>query len=245
MHPFNIIEFKSIDSTNVYAKNNFHDLKHFDVVQAHHQTHGKGRMERAWISPNSQNLYCSIIIKDTIDPQKIPNITQMTSLCIVRMLKDFQLNPFIKWPNDVLIGSKKISGILSETVLDQNQMTGIIIGIGLNVNMPEDLIREIDQPATSMNIELNEQVLLNQVFKKLLQQFSDIYPLYYEKGFIAFKSEWLSYCPLIGKKIRLSNHGQNVQIGNIVDICDDGSLMIQFKNESKRIYSGDISIIKS
>ena len=107
-------------------------------------------MDRSWISPAYTNLCFSFYAVDVPIPA-IPSFTMAMSLAINDYLRSFRINSQPKWPNDVLVNNKKIAGILSEHIdSSENSIRGIITGIGINVNMTKDQIKEIDKPATSI-----------------------------------------------------------------------------------------------
>ena len=127
---FNIILFDSITSTNDYAKENFKHLKHKTIIIAKEQTKGKGRFSRNWYSPKEEALYTSIVIKKNLIANDLPFINLIASLSILKTIKNLSpIYPILKYPNDVYINTKKIAGILIETIFKVNKLEGIIIQI--------------------------------------------------------------------------------------------------------------------
>ena len=155
----NLIEFEELYSTNAYAKENFDNLKNFDVVSANLQTKGHGQFERAWYSSNENggNCYLTIVLK----PDKLEHIDKLTRFAsdmVAKTLKEYKLKPTFKYPNDVLINGKKIAGILAESTFQGSELKGIALGIGINLNLQENDLKFIDQPATSVFLETKKQI---------------------------------------------------------------------------------------
>lgn len=141
--------FDTIPSTNEWAKANLcrFEKGKLTLVTADGQTAGKGRLGRTWVSPAHLNLYVSFcfFIEEHQDPLVL---TRTLALATAKALEERGIACQLKWPNDLLVNQKKIAGILCELA-----DSFAIIGLGLNVNMPEKMLQEVGQPATSL---LNE-----------------------------------------------------------------------------------------
>lgn len=149
--------FETIDSTNDFAKKNLSTFSRRDltIISADEQTKGRGRYGRSWFSPKGENLYSSFCFFVDKDQQDSSLFTHISAISLSAMLKKYGICNQIKWPNDILVNQKKLAGILCETELFPPQ-TGIIVGIGLNINMNENNIALIDQPTTSLKIETSK-----------------------------------------------------------------------------------------
>lgn len=151
MDLYALIELDMVDSTNNWAKREkasfSHDRPTFIVASG--QTCGRGRGTNSWLSPRGQNLYLTLAEK--VRPSlKITDYGLIAPLAIKHLLKNLKIQAKIKWPNDLIVGHEKICGILVEgTYISSSPW--VIVGIGLNVNMNEALLRSIDQPATSLH----------------------------------------------------------------------------------------------
>ena len=160
------IHFKEIDSTNNYLKDNYRSLDNFTFVSADYQTAGKGRNDRSWISEPGENLMFSFLIKDEDLLDKAQIISLITAVEVAKALEAYKIKGVsIKWPNDVLIGDKKVCGILAEGQMPDY----IVVGVGLNVNQtafPNDLRR----PATSLLIELGHDIAIDDFKDSLFKQ---------------------------------------------------------------------------
>ena len=169
-----IIHLDEIDSTSVYARKNLQKLNDFEVVSADIQTLGHGQFERKWYSSNKNggNIYISIVLK----PQNIEHLGELTryaSFKVAQTLEMYGLKPKFKYPNDVLIDGKKISGILAESVFLGNEFKGVVVGIGTNINLDVEEVKNIDIPATSVFIETGKNVDKNEFLNKLLDNFKN------------------------------------------------------------------------
>lgn len=166
--PHNSIVLDVVDSTNAWAKKNVSAFP-FDMptlITAREQTKGQGRFGASWISPKDQNLYFTLVERKI--SENLLLYVEAAALAIQTLLWDWQLPSLIKWPNDILVDNKKIAGILVEEFTSQ-EVTWVILGIGINVNMSPDELREIDRPATSMKASLGTQFKIETI-KNSLQE---------------------------------------------------------------------------
>ena len=129
--------FKQLNSTNVYAKQNLSELEDRTVIFAEQQTDGHGRFDRVWISDKVGNLYASIVLKPKNFSADLPlaNLTQYLSVVLSELLEEYGVVADIKWPNDVLVGGKKISGILAETSFCGNGFNGFVFDGHSSINV--------------------------------------------------------------------------------------------------------------
>ena len=174
----NIIKLDAIDSTNSYLKKIIleKDISDYTIVTANFQTEGKGQLGYMWESEDSKNLLCSIYKKDLgikVEDQFV--LSMLVSLSIIRTLEKLNLPKlYIKWPNDIMSGNKKICGILVENMVKQNSIKESVIGIGLNVN--QDTFKNLPN-ATSIKkikgVAFNIDELLNDLVNNIKKQFSD------------------------------------------------------------------------
>lgn len=235
---YNLIEIETVNSTNIFAKENIEKLKDKTVISAEQQTHGYGRFQRKWISNIPENIYCSIILKPE-NKKHLINLTQYLCVVLCKTMEDYKVKPQIKWPNDVIVSNRKIAGILCE----KSGANGFVLGIGVNLNIPASALKEITQPATSLNLETGQKINKKQFQEKLLHNFFQNYDAFIEKGFGFIKEDYIARIKFIGKKIYISNE-KNKKIEYIAkSINDDGSLLVlnQEKKELK-IITGDISL---
>src|SRR5580700_2479453 len=168
----NYIHFDTIDSTNTWTKKNAAtlDSNQLTCVTALEQTAGRGRFSRKWLSPKGQNIYATLYFCLPKECSYLINLGQILSLSSISVLQKKGFSPQIKWPNDILLEGKKVAGILCETIVLEDKL-GAILGIGMNVNMSQELLDTIDQPATSLAQLSGQTWSLEQILEPILKQF--------------------------------------------------------------------------
>ncbi len=190
--------FEWIESTNTWAKENAHLLPPdaMIIVTADGQTAGRGQFKRPWSSPFKQNIYLSFCFFVDKNRSDLGNIPQVLALSTISVLNQLGFTARLKWPNDLLVSQKKIAGILAETTMIDDQLC-FILGIGLNVNMPFDLLEKVGQPATSLLHEnqliKGEEVSLfdlQQIMEMLQEEFLKDYAVFNKEGFTPFLARY-------------------------------------------------------
>jgi len=171
-----IRQFDELDSTSIYAHQHLEELNNFDVISAELQTAGHGQFERKWYASNANggNIYISIIVK----PDKLEHLNELTRFIShigAKTIKDYGLKPCFKYPNDILIDGKKIAGFLAESEFIGQICKGVIIGCGINLNLDENELKNIDIPATSIFNETKKRVDKNEFLNKFLSNFEKEY----------------------------------------------------------------------
>ncbi|MBF5059380.1 biotin--[acetyl-CoA-carboxylase] ligase [Candidatus Neptunochlamydia vexilliferae] len=235
------IHLESIDSTNTYAKNNYQnfDPKGWTRITATEQTGGRGRFNREWVSPKGESIYLTYYFTMEKEKADLGNLTQVLSLSIVKLLQKEGLKGEIKWPNDVLIGGKKIAGILAETI-DLQEKWGVILGMGINVNVKKETLDPIDQPATSFLVETGKSYDMSSLIAMLEMLFLTDYDLYLEKGFAHFYKEYDALLTHKGKEITLHQNGTSIS-GTLHSLSPDGRINILLPSgEVETFHSGEI-----
>lgn len=238
----NIITLGEVSSTNLYAKQNLDCLEDKTVICAVAQTSGRGRFNRTWVDLGNGNLYMTIVLKPSdIFKDIYANLTQYLSVVLCKLFKEYGLTPSIKWPNDVLIREKKISGILSETVMQGNTFKGLVLGVGVNLNAKsEDLLLVKNKEITALNIELEREYEDRNLFmEKLLNEFFAHYDEFLDKGFSYIKDDYISACNFLGKNISVQVFNEK-KSGNAEYINDAGELVLKQKDKEFVLTMGDI-----
>ncbi len=237
---YNLIQFDSINSTNLYGLENITSIQDKTIITANIQLNGRGRLERKWISSSEQNLYFSIVLKPEGSVTQLPlaNLTQYMSVILCRILVKYNIVPEIKWPNDVLINGKKICGILSEVSFTGNKFNGIVLGTGFNINFFPELA---EKPATSLFAETGIKFEKSDFLIDILTDFFNDYTKFISNGFNFIKNEYLSYFPFSGKTITINN-GNLITEGKVKDISSDGTLILKLSDGLEiKILAGDIT----
>ena len=233
---YHYLHFDEIDSTNNYLKNSYQLLDNFTFVSADYQSKGKGRNDRVWESIKGLNLMFSILIKDPklLEVSTILSLT--TAVEFAKLLERYGIdNVSIKWPNDVLIGDKKVCGILLEGQLPNY----LVIGVGLNVNQKE-FHNNLRRPATSMSNELDKDIdledLKEQLFPNIINNFNKL-----------DRDEYLSYFSkhnyLLNKRVKV-NINQQLFIGEVVGIDNNFNIQILCNDILLHVDSGELEILQ-
>lgn len=236
---------ESIDSTQKIAHRlAYEGAPEGTIIIAEEQLAGKGRMARKWYSPKYTGVWMSMILRPNIPPPKAPQLTLIAAVAVVQAIQAMtSLTPQIKWPNDILINGKKVTGILTELLAEADKINAIIIGIGINVNQQmEDYPEELRAIATSLFIETGEKLQRAQLIRTLLLKIEQLYNLYLEKGFYPIKLLWESYAISIGKSITARTLSGSIH-GKALGINEDGVLMIEdLSGKIHYVYSADIEL---
>lgn len=212
------------------------------AVLAEEQTKGKGRLARPWNSAPSSGIWMSLILRPKLAPHEAPQLTLVAAVAIIRAIEDVtNASPAIKWPNDILLNGKKITGILTEMQADPDRVKAIILGIGMNVNQQqEDFPEELQDIASSLRIETGQEVNRAQLAARVLYYLEHYVDLYVTKGFAPIKLLWESYATITGKRVRANMVNESIT-GKALGISEDGVLQLQLDDGTVRgIYSADI-----
>src|SRR5690625_2970408 len=199
-------------------------------------------MERPWDSKSTEGIWLSIILRPQIPPYLAPQLTLLTATVLADLIKEeTKLQPKIKWPNDLLIDQRKVSGILTEMQAEQDQILYVIIGIGLNVNQSlTDFNQSIREKVTSLYEASGEQWNRRHLIQQLLHTFEKSYETYIGEGFTNVKQKWESYGFRIGEQISIKTLNEQWK-STFLGIAEDGALLIENKSgEIEKLYSGEI-----
>ncbi|WP_338470069.1 biotin--[acetyl-CoA-carboxylase] ligase [Niallia sp. XMNu-256] len=212
------------------------------IVIAEEQTSGRGRLNREWHSAKYTGIWMSILLRPNLLPQQAPQLTLITAVAVVQAIEELTpLLPQIKWPNDILINGKKITGILTELQAESDRINSVTIGIGINVNQ-DSFPPELESIASSLLIEGGEKVNRARLIQTLLTKLETLYDLYLKEGFYPIKLLWEGYAVTIGKKITARMLKETIE-GKAIGITDDGVLLLEDdKGVIHSIYSADIEL---
>jgi BirA family transcriptional regulator, biotin operon repressor / biotin---[acetyl-CoA-carboxylase] ligase len=235
------IHFDSIDSTNTWAKNHSQHWASEGVtlVTAKGQTAGRGRFKRRWESPSHVNIYATFCFWIDDDQVNVGLIPQILALATVKILEKLECPAQIKWPNDLFINGKKMGGILCETI-SKKQKKGIICGIGLNVNMPQEALDQIDRPATSLLVEKCTPFDVENILEAIQQTFTHFLDRLVNEGFAPFFAVLQQKCYFQPEQHVQFHDNRTVLEGRFRKLHPDGSVELDLKDgTSKRFYSGE------
>lgn len=225
-----------VNSTNSYAKEHINNIKNMTVIYTSKQTNGRGRFNRTWVNLGEENLFLSIVLKPSNDLKPVySNLTQYTALKLAKTLESYGITPQIKWPNDILINGKKISGILAESVMSEGKLKGLIIGVGINLNANAKDFAQIDKEVTALNIETNKKINKDVFLDNFCATFIEDYDIFLERGFISIKNDYEHYANFIGKEITIKNFSTTLK-GVAERITNTGAIIVN----GQEFLTGDI-----
>ena len=235
-----IIPFQTIDSTNSYLKENFKSLEEGDVCFSLHQTGGRGRLGRKW-QDEGKDLLFSVLFKENINEKTALALPLIMGAVMQKTLKSLGVSSSIKWPNDIMIGDRKASGILVEGV-SSDHIEALIAGMGLNLNeeiFPDD----ISHKATSLYIETKKQWDPQEVLEVFLNIFDTYYRDYLEGGEAYLECIKENFY-LKGKKCYLNYHNENLS-GIVMGIDQEGALLLDDGAIIHHLKAGEVTLESS
>ncbi|NIP37692.1 MAG: biotin--[acetyl-CoA-carboxylase] ligase [Candidatus Dadabacteria bacterium] len=239
-----LIILEEVDSTNDYAMKLVNEkYVSGSVVIADIQYAGKGRLERKWHSPRGLNLYMSFILSPRIKAAEVNILTFISSIATVDTLAKYSIQSEIKWPNDVLINAKKVSGVLTEINMVKNKLEHVVAGIGVNLNMDSDALLSsgLSEIATSVYIENGKPVNRNEFLITLLNNLDVFYDNFMKLGKEYIYNQWSSRWYSRDKPVRVVM--DNEQFDAICKGLDKEGFMIVQRDSGQtvKIVSADVS----
>lgn len=242
-----ILVFDEVDSTNDIAMEmGAKGAEDGLVVVAESQSHGKGRLGRTWISPKGVNLYVSILLRPGFSPHQASALTMMASVATATaIIRTTGLDVEIKWPNDILVGRKKVSGILTEMNAEEERIHYVVIGVGVNVNMKEeDFPDNLRMPAASLMECKGGRVDRSDLLCALLESMDSNFEALKNEGVMSIIPKWRKLCGTLNKKIKIVLPG-DVITGVAEDVTQEGGLVITIEEGLTRvIYAGDVTLLE-
>jgi BirA family biotin operon repressor/biotin-[acetyl-CoA-carboxylase] ligase len=226
--------FQEVESTNQVASSMTESCPDGTIVLAEVQTKGRGRLARSWASPPG-GIWMSVVLKPALPLSQAYRVNMAMSLAVARALFSlYQLEGKIKWPNDILIGGRKISGILLEVRAELDRLDYVIAGVGLNVNLdPSQLPAECN--ATSVSDQLGYEVSRTELVQEILCGLDEAY-INLEKEEIA--EDWRGLSDTIGRYVRISSLEGDLE-GEALGLGEDGSLLLKTEKGLQRVLAGD------
>jgi BirA family transcriptional regulator, biotin operon repressor / biotin---[acetyl-CoA-carboxylase] ligase len=214
------------------------------LVIAEQQLQGRGRMGRTWLSPYGKGVWMSLVLKPRIPLPYTPQLTLLTAVALCRALRKLTaLEIGIKWPNDLLISGKKISGILLESAAEEERLRYVIAGIGISVNLDAtDYDDEMLSRVISLKMALGRPVDRTNVITSFLNEYENMYELYQQEGFGPVKTLWEALSISLGMKATLTTP-QGVIDGIPVGLADTGALLVkQADGSTISVFSAEMGL---
>lgn len=241
---FEIKVFQSLDSTNKYAREQAEAKTNSGlVVLAEQQTAGRGRRGKRWVSPFASNIYMSIVWDFFRGAKSIQGLSLAVGVGVRRALLQLDIKDVkLKWPNDIFVNNRKLGGILVEIIGDPNNACTVVVGIGLNVTMPESQAVEIDQDWIDLSQISDANISRDQLSAKIIGNIFEVLKDFDEIGFSAYLSEWQS-ADFLKNKTCMINMSNDSITGTVLGVDNSGALRMRLlSGEEKRFLGGEISV---
>ncbi len=207
------------------------------VVCAETQAQGRGRLGRQWVSPAGKGIYASLLLRPQTPLSQVAQLTLVSAVAIAQALREVSgLEVRIKWPNDILIGGKKIAGILTELNAEMDRVRFVVVGFGVNVNT---LTAELPAHATSLKVETQKDFSRILVLQEILRSFEKWLNIFEREGFAPVRESWKKLSCTLGQRVKFVEPSLEVT-GLAFDLAPDGSLLL--RNDLGKVikkHSGD------
>jgi len=212
------------------------------VVCAESQSKGRGRLGRVWASPKNKGLYFSFVLRPPLPLNQLAQLTLMSAVALAEAVENIsELKPLIKWPNDVLLGSGKLAGILTELRAESDQVKFVVVGIGLNVNAT---VSQLPGGSSSLKAAAGSSFDRALVFQAILRSLEKWYLKILHHEFSQVMDEWKKRSATLKKRIRISDPNGIIE-GEALDLDEDGALLIRKDNGIiVKKTAGDVFILR-
>ena len=239
----NVVHYKEVDSTNAEARRlSVEGAESGLVVTAKKQTAGKGRRGRSWESPADENLYLSILLRPSLEPEKAPMLTLVMAYSVAKALQKEDIQVLIKWPNDLVLSGKKVCGILTEMNLSGAQVEDVIVGVGLNVNTMK-FPDELEDKATSLRKETLRELECGELLQLILKEFDKQYQRFLENQNLEFLQE--DYNAMLinrDREVMVLEPGKEY-LAKALGINKFGELLVQKEDGgTEAVFAGEVSV---
>lgn len=212
------------------------------VLAAREQTAGRGRGLHLWRSEPNRDLACSLVLEVPADPQRLPSLALAVALGVAAALEQSAIPARTKWPNDVVVGGRKIAGILPELPSASAARAAVVVGVGVNVNMSAAEAAAIEQPATSILAETGRPEEVEKVLERLLRHLSPRLAAWGAGGFTALSTEWNSRCLGLGQSVEVED-GATRRRGTLAGYGAAGQLLLrQPDGRAIEVWSGSLNL---
>ncbi|BBB27801.1 bifunctional biotin--[acetyl-CoA-carboxylase] ligase/biotin operon repressor BirA [Amphritea japonica] len=231
-----------IPSTNAMAMDAVYQNGHGSLYLAEQQTAGRGRRGRNWASPFASNLYFSLTWQFNNGAAALEGLSLAVGIALIRGLKQLGVDGVqVKWPNDLLWRGKKLAGVLLEMSGDAAGECFVVIGVGLNVRMPETAAEEIDQPWTDLQQALGVAPSRNTLLAALMNQLVPVLEQFSSEGFMPFKEEWQGANAHRNQEVSL-HIGNRREQGVCRGVDRAGALLLEAEGELQAFHGGEVSV---
>lgn len=230
----------TVGSTNAEAMRLAQEGADRYMILAEHQTRGRGRRGRVWVSPLGANIYFSMLVSFQAGIAALEGLSLAVALHVVRALEMEGVNGLgVKWPNDILLGGRKLAGILLEVCGDLTGPCKVVIGLGLNIKMPKSVSVLIDQPYTDLSVHFQGRPDRNKIIANVMRQLSLGLEEFAVSGFAPLQTYWNSLDVFRNSMVEV-RAGSNVTQGRVLGVSDTGALLLETVNGLKVMAGGEL-----
>jgi BirA family transcriptional regulator, biotin operon repressor / biotin---[acetyl-CoA-carboxylase] ligase len=214
------------------------------LVVAEHQTRGRGRLGRRWISPRHVSLYASFVLRPALAPTEAPQLSLAGGVAVARTLASLAPRRVaIKWPNDCLLDGRKVAGILTEMDAEVDRVRWIVLGIGVNLNTPARAFPPaLRETATSVLQATGRRVDRVAFTAALCETLEAVYARFLREGFAPLVDEWEAYSCLTGHAVTVDCAGRRIE-GKVRGLDPYGRLVLDGPEGEQRIVAGDVTVV--
>ena len=217
------------------------------VVTAECQSAGRGRRGLAWASRAGRDILFSVVLRPPIAPSEVPALAFLGAVASLAALKALHgLKAVVKWPNDVMVGGRKLAGVLAEGALGRGRPRHVVVGTGLNVNSsPREFPASFRRSLTTVRIAAGKRVPRLALLRRILEEMDRRYGRIRATGSTAeLVREWSSLSPMVGRIIRLGQ-GDSVLEGTVAGFDEGGALLLRTAAGTvERCLAGDVTVLK-
>ena len=229
-----------IDSTNAEAIRRINAGQEArQIVVAHSQSAGRGRRGRQWLSPPGAGIYLTITWDFAESVDTLQALSLVTAISVQQAIADQSLsNVQLKWPNDILVAEEKLAGILLETC---HTPTGVVIvfGIGINLDLPDSVVAQIDRPITDIRRVGGQQTDLSALLVTLLQRWQANVAIFQQQGFAPFMAGWNELDSYNGREVTVTGGTRQWQ-GVSQGVDEAGTLLVLTSDGLQQISGGEV-----
>lgn len=234
-----IVYFEETDSTNRQARMLAREkAKHGTLVIADTQSAGRGRRGRGWISPAGEGIFMTLIVRPDVHPSQVAKLSLTLALAVARAIeRETGLDARIKWPNDIVIGGRKVCGLLLEMDATENKVESIAAGVGINVHQTV-FDEEIQHTASSLDLLAGKRVSRSAIVRAFLEEFEQAYALAEDAMMDAYRA----CSATIGQRVQVIAL-DGTYTGTAQGITDSGSLLVEKDGgEVREVLAADVSV---
>ena len=237
--------FDCIDSTNTYLKREFLcSAVDGCAVVAEYQTAGRGRMDRSFQSPAGKGIYLSVLLRPDLPPERLLPVTALAGVAVCNAVERVcGVRPGVKWPNDPVLGKKKLCGILTELVTDAERGLAVVLGIGINVlHTAADFTPDVAEMATSLAMELGQPVDRAVLTAALLEELDRMYTALKADDLADYLAAYRRDCVNIGRQVRLLGDGTEETVTAVGVDGQFGLVICRLDGREETVRSGEVSV---